>query len=95
MADDESDESEPAVPLGEGAPVAGAPPARVAERLTWGVERSEVRRTEGDTEIRTPDGPRQLGDVLDEVDVPYFERRQEFLDAVREVVGHGPVPTED
>jgi hypothetical protein len=43
--------------------------------------------------IRTPDGPRKLADVLDEVDETYFQRRQEFEEAVRDVVGTGPVPT--
>lgn len=95
MADDEEDEEDegPAVPLGEGAPVEGVPVARVAAQLTWGIERSEIRRKHGETTIRTPDGPRELGDVIDEIDIPYFERRKEFLDAVRDVVGVGPVPT--
>jgi hypothetical protein len=95
MADDDADDEAagPAVELGEGAPVEGAPLARVASRLTWGIERSEVERREGDTTIRTPDGPRELGDVLAEVDVPYFESRQEFTRTVRDAVGSGPVPT--
>jgi hypothetical protein len=92
MADDDS-EDEPAVPLGEGDPVEGAPVARVAERLMWGVERSEIVAREGDTVVRTPDGPRDLADVLADVDQPYFATRQEFLDAVREIIGTGPVPT--
>jgi hypothetical protein len=90
---DEEEPEEPAVELGDGPDVGGAPLARVASRLTWGLERSEVRRKEGDAEIRTADGPRALGDVLDEVDVPYFESRTEFERAVREVVGVGPVAT--
>jgi hypothetical protein len=94
MADDEDDEG-PAVELGEGEPVEGAPLARVASRLTWGKKQSEIAEREGDTTIRTPDGPRDLGDVLDEVDVPYFESRREFTDEVRAVVGDGPVPTAD
>lgn len=93
MADDEDDE-EPAVELGEGAPVEGAPLARVSARLMWSVEKREVRRREGDTVIRTPDGPRELGDVLDEVELGYFQSRQEFEEAVREVIGTGPIPTE-
>jgi hypothetical protein len=93
MADDDSEEAEHAVELGEGEPVEGAPLARVASRLTWGIERSEVVRREGDTTVRTPDGPRELGDVLEEVGVSYFESRQEFTDAVRDVLGTGPVPT--
>ncbi|MFB6139713.1 MAG: DUF5789 family protein [Halosimplex sp.] len=97
MADDESDEEEeaPAVELGEGEPVEGAPLARVASRLNWGMPHSEIVDREGDVTIRTPDGPRQLADVLDEVDTPYFESRHEFRDAVLEVVGTGPVPTAD
>jgi hypothetical protein len=92
MADDEEDEG-PVVELGDGDPVEGAPLARVASRLTWGEKHSEIVDREGDVTIRTPDGPRELADVMDEVDVPYFESRQEFTDAVREVVGTGPVPT--
>lgn len=96
MAEDAADETEeesPAVELGDGPAVEGAPLARIASRLTWGIEKSVIERREGDRVIRTPDGPRELGDVLDEVDVPYFERRQEFVGAVRDVVGEGPVPT--
>jgi hypothetical protein len=84
--------AEPAVELDDGEPVEGAPLARVASRLTWGIERSTIEQREGDVEIRTPDGPRQLADVLAAVDVPYFERRQEFVEEVREVVGDGPIP---
>ncbi|NIX25146.1 MAG: hypothetical protein GWN07_37245 [Actinobacteria bacterium] len=96
MAEDEADEEEagPSVELGEGASVEGAPLARVASRLTWPIERSEVDRKEGDTTIRTADGPRELSAVLEEVDVTYFATRQEFVGAVRDVVGVGPVPTE-
>ncbi|MFC7139407.1 DUF5789 family protein [Halosimplex aquaticum] len=96
MADDESDEEEePAVELGEGEPVEGAPLARVASRLNWGMAHSEIVDREGDATIRTPDGPRQLADVMAEVDVPYFESRRELTDAVREVTGTGPIPTAD
>ncbi len=96
MADDENgedEENEPIVELGEGAHVEGVPLARVASRLTWGIEKSEVERRAGGTEIRTPDGPRRLSEALEEVDITYFERRQEFESSVREVVGTGPVPT--
>ncbi len=93
MADDEESEEEPAVPLGEGDPVEGAPVARIAERLMWGIERSEVDAREGDTVVRTPDGPRELTDVLEDVDRTYFATRQEFLDAVADAIGSGPVPT--
>jgi len=92
--DDEDEEEEPAVELGEGDPVEGAPVARVASRLAWPIEASEIGRKEGDVEIRTPEGPRTVSSVLEEVDVTYFERRQEFVEAVREAVGVGPVPTE-
>jgi hypothetical protein len=97
MADeeDESEETEPAVELGEGATVEGAPLARVASRLKWGIKRSAVREEVGDVQVRTPEGPRALADLLDEVDVPYFESRQEFLEATREAAGSGPVPTTD
>ena len=99
MADDENEngeeEDEPVVELGEGESVEGVPLARVASRLTWGIEKSELERRAGDTEIRTPDGPKRLGDVLGEVDITYFERRQEFESSVREAVGTGPVPTAD
>ena len=94
MSDDEEEEEEPAVTLGDGAAVEGAPVARVAERLMWGIEKSEIDAREGDTVIRTPDGPRELSEVLAEVDRTYFATRQEFVDAVEGVVGTGPVPTE-
>jgi hypothetical protein len=93
MSDDEDEAEEPAVELGDGNPVEGAPLARVASRLHYAIERSEVVRREGDTTIRTPDGPRELADVLDETDEVYFDTRRAFVDAVREVVGTGPVPT--
>lgn len=93
MSDDEGDEEEPAVPLGEGEPVEGAPVARIASRLYFPIEASEVRRRDGDTTIRTPDGPRGLGSVLDESDEVYFPDRQSFMQAVESVVGTGPVPT--
>ena len=93
MSDDEEAEEEPAVELGEGDPVEGGPLARVASRLHYAVERSEVVRREGDTTVRTPDGPRELADVLEETDEVYFDTRRAFVDAVREVVGTGPVPT--
>lgn len=93
MSDDDSEDA-PAVELGDGPAVEGAPLARVIERLTWGIEHSTVVDREGETVVRTPDGPRELADVLDDVDVPYFADRHEFEDAVRAVIGTGPVPTE-
>jgi hypothetical protein len=93
MAEDDETEDEPAVTLGEGEPVDGAPLARVAERLMWGIERSEIDAREGDTLVRTPDGPRHLTEILDDVDRTYFATRQEFVDTVGEAVGSGPIPT--
>ena len=92
--DGEEEAEEPAVELGEGASVEGVPIARVASRLTWPQERSEIVRKEGGSEIRTPDGPRSLADVLEATDVTYFATRQAFYEAVRDVVGTGPIPTE-
>ena len=83
------------VELGERTPVEGAPLARVASRLTWPHEKETVRRKEGETDIRTPDGPRTLNDVLDEVGDTYFDTRQSFLKAVRAEIGTGPVATAD
>ena len=98
MADDEErkeeEEEAPAVELGEGEAVEGAPIARVASRLTWPKERSEIDRMEGETVIRTPDGPTALSAVLSDVETTYFATRREFTGAVREVVGTDPVPTE-
>lgn len=95
MSDDESEEDAgPVVELGTGATVEGAPLARVASRLTWPQERSRVVEKEGDATIRTPEGPRELEPVLEETGITYFESRQEFTEAVRDVVGHGPVQTE-
>lgn len=88
------EESTPPVELGAGESVEGAPLARVASRLTWPIERSEISRKEDGTVLRTPDGPRELSSVLDEVDTTYFATRTEFVEAVREVVGVGPVQAE-
>lgn len=97
MSEDESEDAEaeePAVELGDGADVEGAPLARVAARLTWPQERSRIVEKEGDAEIRTPGGPRILGDVLEETDTTYFDTRQSFVDAVQDVVGRGPIESE-
>lgn len=95
MADDTDDEAEgPPIELGDGPDVPGVPLARVTSRLTYGIEQSTIRRREGDTEIRTPDGPRALGDVLDAIDIPYFERRQELETAIREEIGTESVQVE-
>ncbi|MFW5965212.1 MAG: DUF5789 family protein [Halodesulfurarchaeum sp.] len=93
MAED-TDEDE-GVELGEGATVEGAPISRVAERLTWAIQKSEINRKEGETAIRTPDGPRELSEILAEIDETYFPTRQSFRDAVEEAIGTGPVPTEE
>jgi hypothetical protein len=93
MSDEEEDE--PAVELGERTPVGGAPLARVSSRLFWPKEKSEIDRLEGETVIRTPDGPQTLSSVLESVDETYFQRHQEFETHVREVIGNGPVPTAD
>jgi hypothetical protein len=93
MSDDEEETEEPAVELGEGPDVEGVPLAQVTHRLHYGIELSEVVRREGDTEIRTPEGSRELGDVLDETDETYFETRNALTEAVESVVGTGPVPT--
>lgn len=93
MSDDTDDEAEPAVELGDGEPVEGAPLARVASRLTWPQEASGVRAKEGDATVRTSEGPRTVASVLDSVDETYFDTRQTFLSAVRAEVGTGPIPT--
>lgn len=93
--DEEADEEEaPAVELGEGADVEGAPIARVASRLTWPQERSEIVRKLGDETVRTPEGARSVEEILAETDTTYFATRHDFYRAVRDVVGTGPVPTE-
>lgn len=94
MADGDEDEDGPVVELGEETPVEGQPLARVAARLTWPHEVSRIREQEGDSVIRTPDGPQSLTDVLDEVEETYIDSRQTFVTAVRDVVGTGPVETE-
>ena len=93
MSDDEKKQEGPAVPLGDGEPVEGAPPARVASRLHYAIEKSEIVHREGETTIRTPDGPRELAAVLEETDEVYFDTRQAFERAIRGVIGTGPVPT--
>lgn len=94
MADDEEEDDAPVVELGERDPVEGQPLARVASRLTWPKEKSRLAEKEGDSVIRTPDGPRTLADVLESVDVTYFDGRQSFVSAVTDAVGNAPVRTE-
>jgi len=95
MSDDDSEENEeePAVELGGGPEVEGAPLARVTSRLHWPIQKSRLETLEGDSTIRTPEGPRRIDDVLEEIDDTYFDTRQHFEAAVREVVGTGPVET--
>lgn len=93
MSEDEAEEDAPAVELGERTPVEGAPLARVASRLTWPLQQSEVVRKEGDSVIRTPDGPQTLEKLLKDVETTYFESRQEFVGDVEDVIGTGPIPT--
>ncbi|SNZ13024.1 hypothetical protein SAMN06269185_2017 [Natronoarchaeum philippinense] len=94
MSDDADEEEDaPAVELGERTPVEGAPLARVASRLEWPIQKSEIVRKEGEVTIRTPEGPQELGDVLDDVETTYFSRRQDFVADVEDVVGTGPVQT--
>jgi hypothetical protein len=92
MAENDEDEA-PAVELGEGPAVEGAPVARVASRLTWPQEASRISEKEGDAVVRTPDGPRELDAVLEEIDETYFDTRQTFVEAVHDAVGRGPVQT--
>ncbi len=94
MADEDEAEA-PSVELGEGADVDGAPIGRVASRLSWPRSLSDVLEQEGETTIRTSEGPRALADIVEEVETPYFGTRQEFVAAVRDVIGYGPVPTSD
>ncbi|NUB92875.1 hypothetical protein HTZ84_02610 [Haloterrigena sp. SYSU A558-1] len=91
----DEDDEEPAVELGERTPVEGAPLARVTSRLTWPKEKSEIDRLEGDSVIRTPEGPQELSTVIEAIDETYFQRHQEFEKHVRAVIGTGPVPTAD
>lgn len=91
MSSDESDDEPPSVELGDDAPVAGAPIARIAARLSWPQEKSEIDRKEGDTEIRTPTGPTPLSSLLSDVETTYFARRQDFVNALEEVIGKGPI----
>ena len=90
---DTDEEEGPAIELGEGDPVEGAPLARVSSRLHYAIEKSEIVRREGESVIRTPEGPREIASVLEETDEVYFATRRAFETAVREVIGTGPVPT--
>lgn len=91
MAEDADEES--GVELGAGPEVEGAPISRIAERLTWAIQKSEIDRKAGEELIRTPDGPRELSEILAEIEETYFPTRQSFRDAVESVIGSGPVET--
>lgn len=93
MSDSEEEAEGPAIPLGEGETVEGAPLARVTSRLHYAIGKQEVIRREGDTVIRTPDGPQKLASVLEATEEVYFDTRQAFESAVRDVIGAGAVPT--
>jgi len=90
----EDDSEKPAVQLGTGNAVEGAPLARVTERLMWGIEKSAVRKREGETAIRTPEGPQELGELLTDVDRQYFATRQEFEAALDDAISDGAIPVE-
>lgn len=94
MSDDESAEEELTIELSDAEPVEGAPIARIASRLTWPQEKSTIIEKEGDSTVRTTDGPQSLEAILSEVETTYFSDRQGFLEAVREVIGIGPMPQE-
>jgi hypothetical protein len=93
MADDDEEEEGPAVELGEGPAVEGAPLARISSRLHFGITKSEAIRREGETELRTPDGPRTVESVLDETDETFFPAAEDLRETVEGIVGTGPVPT--
>ena len=91
MTDEDEEDDAPAVELGEGETVEGAPLARVASRLTWPQEASRIREKEGESTIRTPGGPRRIDEVLEEAGETYFESRQQFRAEIESVIGTGPV----
>lgn len=98
MAEDTEEAEEeaegPLVELGDGESVEGAPIGRVVSRLTWPVEKSVVVEKEGESVIRTPDGPRELAAILESVETTYFATRKDFLESIRGVIGTAPVSTE-
>ena len=71
--------------------VEGAPIERIASRLTWPQEKSEIIRKEGGEFIRTPDGAKKLEDLLGEVDTTYFAKRQMFVEVIENKIGKGVV----
>jgi len=71
--------------------VEGAPIERIASRLTWPQEKSEIVRKEGGELIRTPDGAKKLEELLEEVDTTYFSKRQMFVEVIEKRIGKGNV----
>lgn len=92
MSEDDEEADSSGVELGSEAPIEGVPVARVASRLHWGMSKGEIGDREGDTVIRTSDGPQELATILESVEVPYFESRREFVEAIRDEIGVGPIP---
>ena len=93
MADEDPEEESPAVTLGDGPPVEGAPLSRVASRLSWPQSADSIQEKEGETPIRTANGPIALADILEDVETSYFATRREFVHDIRAVIGYGPVET--
>ena len=71
--------------------VEGAPIERIASRLTWPQEKSEIVRKEGGELIRTPNGARKLEDLLEGVDTTYFSKRQMFVEILEKQIGKGTI----
>lgn len=91
---DENEDEEPVVELGDKKAVEGAPLARIADRIHWPLQKSEIVRRYGEETIRTSSGPQSLEAILEDIDISYFEHKDEFVTACREEIGYGPVPTE-
>jgi len=95
MSEEDEEESEPAVELGSGPDVEGAPLSRVAARQTWPKEKSEILERDGDALIRSADGPIALSALLADVEDTYFSSQRHFIGAVEEHLPQGPVETVD
>ena len=72
--------------------VEGAPIVQIASRLTWPQEKSEIIRKEGDEFVRTPKGSVKLRELLENVDVKYFSKRQVFISELEMAMGKGAIP---
>jgi len=72
--------------------VDGAPIVQIASRLTWPQEKSEIIRKEGDEFVRTPKGSVKLRELLENVDVKYFSKRQVFISELEMAMGKGAIP---